>query len=64
MYKRQVSGDVATTVKMTRNLFIAPIVVLFGYLFRSRRERNKEIKVNYIQLFPMFVFGFVLMALF
>ena len=59
-----VSGDVATTVKMTRNLFIAPIVVLFGYLFRSRREKGKEVKINYVQLFPMFVLGFVLMALF
>ena len=59
-----VSGDVATTVKMTRNLFIAPIVVLFGYLFRSRREKGKEVKINYISLFPLFVLGFVLMALF
>ena len=59
-----VSGEVATTVKMTRNLFIAPIVVLFGYLFRSRRDKGKRVKINYIQLFPIFVLGFVLMALF
>jgi uncharacterized integral membrane protein (TIGR00698 family) len=58
-----VSGEVATTVKMTRNLFIAPIVVLFGYLFRSRRAAGKKVKLNYRELFPMFVLGFVLMAL-
>jgi uncharacterized integral membrane protein (TIGR00698 family) len=58
-----VSGEVATTVKMTRNLFIAPIVILFGYLFRSRRAEGKKVKLNYKELFPMFVLGFVLMAL-
>lgn len=58
-----VSGEVATTVKMTRNLFIAPIVILFGYLFRSRRSAGKDVKLNYKELFPMFVLGFVLMAL-
>lgn len=59
-----VSGEVATTVKMTRNLFIAPIVILFGYLFRARRAEGKKVKLNYKELFPMFVMGFVLMALF
>lgn len=64
MIHSPVSGEVATTVKMTRNLFIAPIVILFGYLFRSRRAGGKEVKLNYRELFPMFVLGFVLMALF
>jgi uncharacterized integral membrane protein (TIGR00698 family) len=59
-----VSAEVATTVKMTRNLFIAPIVILFGYLFRTRRTGDKQTKLNYKELFPMFVLGFVLMALF
>ncbi len=59
-----VSGEVATTVKMVRNLFIAPIVILFGYLFRSQRAQESKVKLNYRELFPMFVLGFVLMALF
>lgn len=63
MIHSPVSGEVATTVKMTRNLFIAPIVILFGYLFRSRRAAGKEVRLNYRELFPMFVLGFVLMAL-
>lgn len=59
-----VSGDVATAVKMIRNLFIAPIVILFGFLFRGRRAPGKEVAMNYRELFPMFVLGFILMALF
>lgn len=58
-----VSGEVATTVKMVRNLFIAPIVILFGYLFRSQRVQQSKVKLNYKELFPLFVLGFVLMAL-
>ncbi len=59
-----VSGDVATAVKMIRNLFIAPIVILFGFLFRNRRSAGKELKIRYRELFPTFVLGFLLMALF
>ena len=59
-----VSGDVATAVKMIRNLFIAPVVILFGFLFRGRRAPGKEVTMNYRELFPMFVFGFIRMAFF
>jgi len=59
-----VSGDVATAVKMIRNLFIAPIVILFGFLFRNRRSAGTERKIRYRELFPTFVLGFLLMALF
>jgi len=59
-----VSGDVATAVKMIRNLFIAPIVILFGFLFRNRRSAGTELKIRYRELFPTFVLGFLLMALF
>ena len=58
-----VSGDVATTVKMVRNLFIAPVVILFGYLYRRNRATKSDVRLNYKELFPMFVLGFVLMAL-
>ena len=58
-----VSGDVASAVKMIRNLFIAPVVILFGFLFRGRRAPGKEVTMNYRELFPMFVLGFILMAL-
>jgi uncharacterized integral membrane protein (TIGR00698 family) len=59
-----VSGDVATAVKMIRNLFIAPVVILFGFLFRNRRASGMPVKLNYKELFPLFVLGFLLMALF
>ena len=54
----------ATAVKMIRNLFITPVVILFGFLFRGRRAPGKEVTMNSRELFPMFVMGFILMALF
>lgn len=63
MMHSPVSGEVATTVKMVRNLFIAPVIILFGYLFRNRRVADKKVKLNYKELFPIFVLGFILMAL-
>ena len=58
----------ATTVtKLMRNLFLAAIVPLLAF-FYLRGERNREgvslpHRANWIDLFPIFVFGFIAMAL-
>ena len=57
------AGKVATVVKMTRNLFIAPTVLIFGYIYGRRRLSETGAKMRLRELFPMFVLGFLAMAL-
>lgn len=57
------AGKVATVVKMTRNLFIAPTVVVFGYIYGRRKVSETGAKIKFREVFPMFVLGFVVMAL-
>lgn len=60
------AGEAATVVKLTRNLFIAPVVVLFSFL-TARQETGSKAhspgRVNVFKIFPWFVLGFLLMAL-
>jgi uncharacterized integral membrane protein (TIGR00698 family) len=62
-----VAGDTAVIVKMTRVCLLAPVVFVLGLVY-ARRKANRSggdgrQKINYLQLFPMFVLGFVGMAL-
>jgi uncharacterized membrane protein YadS len=55
----------ATVTKLTRNLFLAAIVPLLSYLyFQTVDRRNSSAKVDVYKLFPMFVLGFIGMAVF
>lgn len=57
------AGKVATVVKLTRNLFMAPVIVVMGVLYhRGQRGRGPAKKLNLAKAFPLFVLGFVLMA--
>lgn len=61
-----VAGDTATIVKMARVCLLAPVVFLLG-LRHARHKAQSDAagvrKINYFQLFPLFVVGFVAMAL-
>jgi uncharacterized integral membrane protein (TIGR00698 family) len=62
-----VAGDTATIVKMARVCLLAPVVFLIG-LSHARSKARESVasggrKINYLSLFPMFVLGFVAMAL-
>jgi uncharacterized integral membrane protein (TIGR00698 family) len=62
-----VAGDTATIVKMARVCLLAPVVFLLG-LWHTRRKARQDgpavaRKINYVHLFPMFVLGFLGMAL-
>ncbi len=61
------AGDTATIVKMTRVCLLAPVVFLIGLLYaRSKARENGGVgvrRINYLHLFPMFVLGFVALAL-
>lgn len=54
--------DKAVTVKLTRTLAIIPITMVLGY-FISHREQNGNAKVNIKNIFPSFIFYFVLASL-
>ena len=56
----ETAGEISTVVKLTRNLFIAPVVFFFSLLYA--RGRAKTQKTNYVQLFPWFILGFLFMA--
>ncbi len=62
------AGSVATVVKLTRNLFMAPVIVLLSYLYIVKANRkngagDKEKKIDYKKAFPFFVLGFIGMAI-
>lgn len=64
----QKAGEVATVVKLTRNLFMAPVIVGFSWFYARRRQAKeganggaKRLKLR--QAFPLFILGFVGMAI-
>jgi uncharacterized integral membrane protein (TIGR00698 family) len=63
----QKACEVATVVKLTRNLFMAPVIVVLSWFYFRRRQaegeattERKGIKLK--QVVPLFVLGFVGMA--
>ena len=63
----QKAGEVATVVKLTRNLFMAPVIVVLSsiYLARARSAEDGTAKKGGVSLktaVPGFVLGFVAMA--
>ena len=61
----QSAGEAATVTKLTRNMFMLPAVVGIG-VWWARRElsaaRDTKVRINYLKIFPLFLFGFVGLA--
>lgn len=62
------AGKVATVVKLTRNLFMAPVIVILSsfYMMKKAKEGQQTIekkKMDYRKTFPLFVLGFIVMAI-
>lgn len=61
--------SIATVVKLTRNTLMAPLIVLFGLLYRQGQENRVSekargaAKFSWSKLIPGFVLGFLLMSL-
>lgn len=69
----EAAGDFATMVKLTRTLSIIPIVVIFSFiqLYNTRKQAlsanqktKQKVQFNLREVFPWFILGFVLMAIF
>lgn len=64
MYSQR-SGEIATVVKLTRTLFMLPLIVLLGYIYARKEGCNIQVgkKVQFKKIFPWFLLGFLGMAL-
>ncbi len=62
----QKAGEIATVVKLTRNLFIAPVILILGGIYLKRTETGSRQGGNCVKLqqaVPLFVIGFIAMAI-
>ena len=62
----EVAGQVATVVKLTRNIFMAPAVFLIGlWYMRKRLKETKGVpkRTRYAKAVPLFLFGFLAFAM-
>lgn len=61
------AGETATIVKLARVCLLAPVVFVIGLVYARRKLKetgaDQRKKINYLHLFPMFVIGFLAMAL-
>lgn len=59
--------DVATITKLTRNVFIIAVIPFVSYLFfrnhRESEEGNAGQLPKWYKLFPLFIFGFLLLSM-
>jgi uncharacterized integral membrane protein (TIGR00698 family) len=54
------AGSLATIVKLTRTLFIVPIVLIFSWIYAKTETPSKTAeKVNIREIFPWFILGFL-----
>lgn len=56
------AGRVATTIKLTRNVMIVPVVLAVGYLYARSQEQQSEQPLSIRSIFPTFVLGFLALA--
>lgn len=58
------AGTLATIVKLTRTLFIVPVVLIFSWIFAKKEAASAEtaVKVNIAKIFPWFILGFLAMV--
>lgn len=63
MYSQR-SGEIATVVKLTRTLFMIPLIILVGYIYaKERGDGQLKGRVQLRKIFPWFLLGFLGMAL-
>lgn len=55
-----VAGSFAMIVKLTRTLFIVPIVLIYAAIYTKKQQINKKVSIR--SIFPWFILGFILMV--
>lgn len=56
------SGEIATVVKLTRTLFMAPLIILLGYIYKKGDSPHSG-TVSFKKIFPWFLLGFLGLAI-
>jgi uncharacterized integral membrane protein (TIGR00698 family) len=57
------AGLLATIVKLTRTLFIVPVVLVFSWIYAKKEgPSHTAAKVNIREIFPWFILGFLAMV--
>jgi uncharacterized integral membrane protein (TIGR00698 family) len=62
VFRDEAAFRVATVTKLTRNVFLVAVVPLLAYL-HARRTGHAGVRVKLVKLFPVFVLGFLAMAI-
>lgn len=59
------SADVATLVKLTRVILLAPLVLVIRFFFKTESENtnNKDVVKNILKFLPWFVIGFIILSI-
>jgi len=59
------SADVATLVKITRVILLAPLVLVLRFFFKSENEDKKDnnFTVSILKFLPWFVIGFIILSI-
>ena len=66
VYSQSLALDVATIAKLVRNLFMAVVIPFMAYSYAQKSRGSEEFKgqkTSFSQLFPVFILGFILMAI-
>jgi uncharacterized integral membrane protein (TIGR00698 family) len=54
------AGSLATIVKLTRTLFIVPVVLAFSWIYAKKEKPSQASeKINIYKIFPWFILGFL-----
>ena len=64
IYNQQIVLDIATITKLVRNVFMALVIPVMA-IYYSQKTKDKDYdgkKTGFFKLFPMFVLGFLFMA--
>jgi uncharacterized integral membrane protein (TIGR00698 family) len=59
------SADVATLVKLTRVILLAPLVLVLRFFFKTESENtnNKDVVKNILKFLPWFIIGFIILSI-
>ena len=67
MFSQTLALDVATITKLVRNVFMAAVIPFMAYRYARKMQDSPKFqgqKTSFTKLFPVFILGFLLMALF
>jgi uncharacterized membrane protein YadS len=67
MFSQTLALDVATITKLVRNVFMAAVIPFMAYRYARKMQNSPDFqgqKTSFTKLFPVFILGFLLMALF